>query len=111
METTINCTWVLVISEKKLQIDFVEDTTYGWLSYFLIPLTPLTIFYSWPPVFIASRTRIKVLPGGYIIIQYHLILLQYFHLLSFHLLNRYDGNFCHSAMCYILEDNYCPGTG
>ena len=105
METTINCTWVLVISEK-LQIAFVEDTTYGWLSYFMFPITPLTIFYSWPPVFIASRTRIRVLTGGYIIIQSHLILLQYCHLSSFHLLNRYDGNFCHSAMCCILEDNF-----
>ena len=39
-----------------------------------------------------SQTRISVLPGGYIIFQSCLILLQYRHIFSFRFLNR-DGSF------------------
>ena len=55
---------------------------------------------------IDSRTWTRVFPGGYIILQYQLIFLQYWHIFSLHFLNRVNSLFHHIIMCCISEDNF-----
>ena len=50
-------------------------------------------------------TRIRVIPGGCIIFQSHLILLKYLHILYLHLLNWYGGLFPHRVIRCSLEEN------
>ena len=52
-----------------------------------------------------SQNRWRIIPGGYIIFQSHLILLQYLHIFSPHFFNWGDGSFSHSVICYISEGN------
>ena len=92
---------------------FFEDTTSGRLSYLLF-LFCLFLFYhilrKWSALHyfnsgeVDARTQIRVLPGGYIIFQYHLILLQYHHIFSFNFLNRDDGLFPHRAIRCSLDE-------
>ena len=52
------------------------------------------------------RNITRVLPGGFIIYQYHLLLMQYHHAFFLHFLNRDDCSFSHSTIRCILENNF-----
>ena len=79
------------------------------LIFCLLLLSTILIHQSVLRYFISSkvdaRTRNRVLPGGYIIIQSQLILLQYHHTFSFHFLNRDDGLFPQSVIYCSSKDN------
>ena len=53
-----------------------------------------------------SWTKIRVLPGGYIIFQSQIILLNYRNIFNLFLLKRYDGSFYHIVIRCRLEDNF-----
>ena len=99
----IDCSWGIVISEKLLII-FFSDATFGWLSYFLFPFcllffSPIISHQSVLRYFsiseVDSQTRFRVIPEGFIIYQYHLLLMRCHHKIFLHLLNRYYGSFPH----------------
>ena len=50
------------------------------------------------------QNRIRVLLGGYIIFQSHLIFLNYCYIFSIHFLNMYHGPFIHSVINWILKE-------
>ena len=78
-----------------------------FLYYFLFCLFLLSPIFSHQSVLsqfssgdLDALNRIGVIPGSYIIIQYHLLLLHYHHTFYFCFFNMDDGLFPHSIICW-----------
>ena len=98
----------------KYHIACVEDVAFGGcllccLLFCLFLFSPILIHQSALRYFssggVYSRIWIKTPPWGYIIYQYHLILLQYQHAFFPRLFNRGDGSFPRSVIRCRPEDN------
>ena len=108
----IDCSWGLFIYEK-LHIAFVEETTFGFLSYLLFTFW----LFFFPPILshqsilcyfvsgeVDSRIRIRIPSGGFILHQSHLILLQCQNTLFLHFFNSDDCLFPHIVLFCIFGD-------
>ena len=113
MDTIIDFTRSLGIYEN-LQIDLVKDTTFGSCLIFcyifcLFLFSPILSHQSALRYFgsgdVDYRTRIRVLPSGFIIYKSRLLLMQYLHRFSLRFLDRYEGSFRYSAIHCSSEDN------
>ena len=82
---------------------------YFSVSFFIYLFSPILWHQSTFRYFCSGgidvRTWISILPSDYIFFQYHLLLLNYFHILSLHLLNKDGGSFPHSDIHCSLEEN------